>query len=413
MKRGVVAIVAVAVAMSAGYVRAEDSTAGYATVISKYPVELYGFIKLDASYDTSRTDAGNFNRWVRSDKQGNNDDQFNMTARESRFGLKFLGPDFENGKTSGRVEVDFYEGGAENKNRLMMRHAYMQVDWPDCGLSLLAGQTCDVISPLVPATLNYSVAWWVGDIGYRRPQIRLTKNVDVNDDVDATFQVALARTIGDNSPFGNGADSGSDSGGPSVQGRAALSFPFLADKNTSVGVSGHWGEEEYDYNANNKSEDLHSWSANIDIKMPLSEIVTLSGEAFTGENLDAYLGGIAQGVVIEGTTNSYVNGSGWDPTTDPYVDSHVVETSGGWIGLDIGPVKKFKFGLGAGMDNPTDTSDMPAGSRVQNNSYWGNVRYSVNEAVEVGLELSYWDTQYKKAPDADSVRVQTSFVYKF
>jgi len=403
-----VALVILALAISVG---AQADAEEKASILSKYPVEFYGFIKLDAAYDTARTDVGNFARWVRPDDD--DDDQFNMTARQSRFGLKFKGPDIEDTPTSAQVEVDFYGGGAENKNSLMVRHAFFQVDWPEHNVSLLAGQTWDIIGPNVPSTLNYPVAWWVGDIGYRRPQLRLTKTVDVNDDVEAKLQAALARTIGDNGPFGNGADSGADSGIPSIQGRAGVTFPFLAEKKATVGVSAHWGEEEYDRNANNRGSDIHTWSVNCDVKMPLTDIVTLSGEVFTGENLDAYLGGIGQGIVIEGAAASYVNGSGWVPVTDAYVDSHAIESNGGWLALDIGPIEKFKFGVGVSMDNPTDTKEMPAGSRTQNVSTWTNVRYSINQAVTVGLELSYWDTQYKGARDSDSVRVQTSFIYSF
>ncbi len=39
--------------------------------------------------------------------------------------------------------------------------------------------------------------------------------------------------------------------------------------------------------------------------------------------------------------------------------------------------------------------------------------HAINEAVEVGVELSYWDTEYKNASDGDNVRAQTSFIYRF
>jgi len=383
-----------------------------AVVSSKYPVDLYGFIKLDAAYDTSRTDMGNFARWVVSEDENDNDDQFNMTARQSRFGLRFDGPDVEGMETSGRVEIDFYEGGSENKNRLMMRHAYMQVAWPEYDISLLAGQTSDVISPLVPSTLNYTVAWWVGDIGYRRPQVRVTKGVAVATDVAAQLQLAVARTVGDDGPFGMGADTGEDAGFPSLQGRTALTFPFPAGKKATVGVSGHWGEEEYDFDVTDNSEDLTTWSANLDATFPICDWLTLSGEVWTGENVDAYLGGIAQGVVVESDAGMYVNGKGWDAAAEAFVDAEEIESCGGWLALAFGPFDRWSYGVGASVDDPKN-SDLPDGARIQNVSCWGNVRYAINEAVEVGVELSYWDTEYKNADDGDNVRAQTSFIYKF
>jgi hypothetical protein len=136
-------------------------------VWSSLDIQLYGFIKLDAAYDTSRIENGNYAKWVENESANDDDDQFNMTANQTKLGAKITGPDGEDMKTSGQVEVDFYEGGSENKARLMMRHAYMKLDWPEKRFNIIAGQTSDVISPLYPSTVNYSVYWWTGNIGYR------------------------------------------------------------------------------------------------------------------------------------------------------------------------------------------------------------------------------------------------------
>ena len=71
--------------------------------------------------------------------------------------MKIKGPSSDNIKTSGVVEIDFYGGGAENKGQPMMRHAYLQIDWVKEKFSIIADQTWDVISPLNPSVLNYSV----------------------------------------------------------------------------------------------------------------------------------------------------------------------------------------------------------------------------------------------------------------
>ncbi|UCD56941.1 MAG: hypothetical protein JSV16_14145 [Candidatus Hydrogenedentota bacterium] len=285
-------------------------------VVSTYPIALYGRLKFDAAYDTARTDVGNFARWVESEENREDDDQFNATARESRLGLIIHGPDVAGLLTSGRVEVDFYEGGAENKTRLMMRHAYLQLDWPEYDFSILAGQTSDVISPLCPYTLNYSVAWWVGNIGYRRPQFRLTKGFDLGEANSVLLQGAASRTIGDDIPYDPG-DTGEDAGFPTLQGRAALSFPFLTNERATVGISGHWGEEEFDLDNADSNEDLDSWSINLDFTFPIRYWLTLKGELWTGENLDSYLGGIGQGI--------------------NQVKREEIASVGGWAALSFGP----------------------------------------------------------------------------
>lgn len=354
----------------------------------KFAVELYGYLKLDMAYDTARLSVGNFARWVESETTNEDDDEFNITVNQSRFGLKFAGPDSATLKTSGLVEFDFYGGGAENKPNPMLRHAYLQLTWLEQGLSLLAGQTADVISPLNPSTINYAVAWWAGNIGYRRPQLRLTG--EWGDSTKLIFQIALTRTIGDGPTFSPG-DTGEDAGYPTVQSRLALSFP-ITDKKATIGVSGHWGMEEYDYNNVGNNEDFRSWSLNAEATIPLMSWLTFQGEFFYGENLDDYLGGIGQGVNLAALEE--------------------IQAMGGWATLNFGPFGAWRFVLGGNVDDPDD-DDLSTGSCSLNVTWWANLTYDINKAVQVGLEGAYWYTEYKGEEDSDSIRVQTAFIYKF
>ena len=230
------------------------------SIRSKFSADLYGYLKFDAAYDTSRINSGNYARWVESQETNEDDDEFNATANESRFGLDLRGPDVAGMKTSGKVEIDFYGGGAENKPNPMMRHAYLQVDWPKQDFSILAAQTFDAIFPLVPTTLNYTVDWFAGNMGYRRPQLRLTKRLDYGKS-HVVGQGAIVRTIGDSSwGFGPG-DTGEDAGFPTTQGRVAVSFPLLTDKPTTIGLSGHWGQQEYDCDSAGHDKHCDSWPA--------------------------------------------------------------------------------------------------------------------------------------------------------
>lgn len=386
-------------------------------VNSKYPVDLFGYIKFDASYDSSHVDGGNFTRWVLPKDGENNDGEFNATANQSRFGLNFHGPEIETAKTSAKIEVDFYEGGSENKARLMMRHAYLQLDWPDWDFNILAGQTWDVISPLAPNTLNYPVAWWVGDIGYRRPQLRFTKGFSFNDDIRLQFQAAATRTIGDS--FWSGlSDTGDDSDFPTLQTRTALSTPIFTNKPTILGLSGHWGQETNDFHGmadpRPSQQELDTWSVNVDLTFPLLEWLTFSGEVFAGENLDAYLGGVAQGTMISFidtnvTLRRRINSTTYDGT---FIDMDTIASRGGWAQLAFGPFGRWQYNLGGSIDDPDD-GDLPDGARSQNYSIWGNTLFDINPAVQLGLEVSYWNTSYKGDDEADSIRVQSSLTYKF
>ena len=364
-------------------------------VWSNLDIQLYGYLKLDAAYDSSRTTTGNYVKWVDSENTNKNDNEFNMTANETRLGMMITGPEDDGAKTSGRVEIDFYGGGPENKSRIMMRHVYLKIDWPDERFSIIAGQTSDVISPLNPYTLNYSVAWWAGNIGYRRPQIRLTKSFALNSDVDIKLEGALARTIGIDNTLTPSSESGEDAGLPGVQGRVSATFPLLRYKPTTFGVSGHWAKEEYDTSLSGANKDFDSWSLNLDLTQPVNEWLTVKGELFTGENLGAYLGGIGQGV----NTNTYKE----------------IGSRGGWVAASLGPWSKWRYNLGVSIDDVDndDLAGISGDKRNYNRSIFGNVVYSVNKNTEIGFELSQWHTEYNSQSNGDSLRAQTSFIYRF
>ena len=365
-------------------------------VWSSLDIQLYGYLKLDAAYDSSQVDNGNYAKWVEQENAKSDDDQFNMTANETRLGMLINGPDSGLMKASGRVEVDFYEGGSENKARLMMRHAYMKLDWPGERFNIIAGQTSDVISPLVPSTVNYSVGWWTGNIGYRRPQVRLTKEYGLDAQTDLKLEGALARTIGrDNASLTGTTDSGEDAGFPSVQARAGLLLPVFGSKHSDVGLSGHWGQEEYDTTAGGRNEEFTSWSLNVDFTQPVNKWLSVKSEVFTGENLDAYLGGIGQGVTTTGANENEEIGS-----------------KGGWIAAALGPWDKARFNVGVGMDD-VERGNVNANDRTLNHSVFGNVYYSLAKNTEWAFELSHWRTEYRGSGDGDNLRAQTSLIYKF
>jgi len=367
-------------------------------VWSSLDIQLYGYLKLDAAYDSSRIMNGNYAQWVERENNNKDDDQFNMTANETRLGMLINGPDDGEMKTSGRAEVDFYGGGSENKSHLMMRHAYMKLDWPEDRFNIIAGQTSDVISPLFPSTVNYSVGWWTGNIGYRRPQVRLTKELGFETGGYLKLEGALARTIGRDDfvvDRNNPSNSGEDAGFPSFQGRASLTLPMFGAKEATIGLSGHWGEEEYDIAIDGRDKEFTTWSLNLDYTQPICSKVEIKAELFTGENLDAYLGGIGQGVTLDGV-NQYKE----------------IGSKGGWIAAGLGPWDNKRFNVGIAMDD-VDRGDVNDGNRTLNRSVFGNVYCALNKQTDVAFELSHWRTEYRGSGDADSLRVQTALIYKF
>ena len=350
---------------------------------------LYGLLKTDASVDSSPVNPGNFARWVEAADRVADHAHFNLTVRQTRLGIRATAPSGDGPDVSARLEVDFYGGGTENRNFLQLRHSYVQVQW-ESGWQVLAGQTSDLISPLVPRTVNYPVTWWAGNIGYRRPQVRVTRRVSVDSDRSFDLAVAASRTIGDSFSSEPG-DSGVDSGRPTLQGRIGYAFG-LAGRSAGIGVSGHWGEESLSADFGRTDLEFPSWSVNVDLALPLAPGLLLKAEAWRGRNLDDYLGAIGQGINL--------------------VEEHCLSARGGWASLEVDAAERLTLSAGAGLDDPDD-GDLEPGARSHNRAIWVNGFYELTNELTAALEISHWRTQYLARPTGDALRVQTALSFSF
>ena len=124
-----------------------------------------------------------------------------MDVRNTRLGFDVGGPRIAclgDAVGGGKVEIDFQNNAlnvtsGENKSTIMLRHAYFDVKNDD--FRLLVGQTWDVISPLNPGMLLYSVGWDGGNIGYRRAQFRGERFLNFSDTSLVTAQLAIAPQV--------------------------------------------------------------------------------------------------------------------------------------------------------------------------------------------------------------------------
>ena len=373
----------------------------------KYNVDLYGYMKLDLAWDDSRTDTGNFARWALSNAAANSADrQFSETINQTRFGLDFSGPQAGKAKVTGKYEVDLYGGGAENSAMLRTRHAYFQVEWPE--IALLMGQTWDLVGPENPNTLNYTVAWQTGNIGFRHPQLRLSKTVK-SGDCKLVLAAAASRKVGDASTFSSTPDTGADSGSPAFQGRVGYTFPTGKSTKGTIGIWGHQGNDEYDYDNKGNSRSIRSSSLGADVNIAFTKTFQLKGEIWQGQNLDEYQGGINQGIVVTSASGTYINNAVFGGA---FIDAKALKSKGGWFELTFGPFTKWRYNIGASQDNPDD--DLLANSmRTLNRSRWINALYDLNDAVQIGAEYLNLVTEYKGQQRGDDGRYQLSFLYKF
>lgn len=318
-------------------------------------VEPYGYFKADLGYDSARSSHGNFAMYVRPQPDGGRTATTSLTARQTRIGVRIDRDD-----VSGIVEFDFYGGGAENKNLPVLRKAY--VDIPIGGVQLRAGQASDLVSPLVPSTLNYTVLWGVGNVGYRRPIVQLSDGTE-----NINWGVAIARNMGGDL---NGDDviDGDASCVPVAQSRIGL--PLASG--TEIGVSGHYGLLKSD----GATEDQYNtWSVNFDVRIQIAPRIRLLGEGYTGVNAGAYFGAVLNG----------------DCVSD-------LESRGGWVNAQIAATNRVDFSIGYGIDDlanerTTTLADQPD-TRSRNQVVFVNATTEIVTGVTTGLEVSRWATRY-------------------
>jgi hypothetical protein len=126
--------------------------------------------------------------------------------------------------------------------------------------------------------------------------------------------------------------------------------------------------------------------------MPVASAVTLKGEWYDGDNMDAFLGGIGQGVKSS--------------------NFHGIHSQGGWAAVEVEAGKGWSLTGGGGIDDPRK-ADLPSSGRDLNECLFANAIYAVTKNAKVGLELARWRTEYATGTVADDTRAQFSVIYEF
>ena len=364
------------------------------TVSSKYPIQLYGFIRLEASYDNSQIAQGD---WLLYARPGNSDyanqSIFTMNARHSRIGMKIDGPAIgENGRVNGLIEVDF-AGGFPNSSTaarqpiLRLRHAWLALDNPRWELRF--GQDWALISGPFPNTTSFVVGAGKGNLWMRFPQIKYTRKGDV-----LTWAISANRPMagnekyedfsgGDFDPVGDGELSGQ----PWLMGRVWFNYG-----STKLSFAGHYGKEQINDLSGNKHLKT-SRSINADLNLKTGPVKwTLKG--FSGENLNSFLGGVFQGFISD--SNNVNN----------------IRSSGGWGQALVTLTDKWSFTIGGGFDDPDD-NDLSGDMRTKNSWTFINLSYSPIKSLIFMLETEYLKTDYLVSESGDDLRVQFVSYFKF
>ena len=368
-------------------------------------LKFYGFVRLDAIYDDSRMSNSQTPYYVLSEDKAaggkKDDDVFTMHTRLSRLGIDFNGgqvPNLANGKVGGKFEIDFQNGGSESRAIPRYRQMYLKIKWDE--LSVLAGQTWDIISPLIPSVNNDTLMWNTGNLGDRRAQLRLAYEPKVWDGALSFMGgIGLTGAVDAKDLDGDGVRDGEDSGEPQVQARIGYSAatPWAVGNKTEIGIYGVYLRED----AQTKG-DYEGKVVGVDLTIPLSQAVALRGEAWAGQDLSDLRGGIGQGL---NTTSG-----------------KEIESKGGWIEV-LYKHRSNSLALGWTIDDP-DNDELPSSGtiaangttsdgRTKNEAYYISERFKAGSGVEIGIDYLYWQTDYKTLKTGTDNRVNLVFQYNF
>lgn len=361
-----------------------------------FTITPYGILWANMTWETSRSVFGDYVLYVARPKDNDNE-AFDVDAKSTRLGFDVLGPKvcfFGEAQTGGKVEIDF-QGSfvTENKGGLLLRHAYVEMKNDE--YRLLAGQTWDVISPLNPGVLFYSVGWFGGNIGYRRAQVRGERYMDLSDNLLITAQGSLSEDLlTDSLPAVAPPFSSDHSGWPVLEGRLAATLGPRGPgcRPIEVGVSSHIGDTIlFLAAAPNDGVSRRTWSLNTDIRVPITSRFGVQAELWTGENLATYFGGIGQGINLAAPYNT-------------------IRSRGGWVDVWYDWSERWHSHVGYSIDDPID-SDITSG-RVYNSFLFANVSYDVTKKFLLGFEFTSWRTLWK-GPDVNAPDQHFDFVAKY
>jgi hypothetical protein len=387
---------------------------------------MYGFVQLNALYEDGRQDGGTTSsplsnpNWteIAPPNAEDGEGRFMFNVNQTRIGFNFAGPNEEGGSTevTGKFEADFANSQERNNNGVggfRIRHAFGQVKFKDIGLTILAGQSSDLIGSLSAPTLNQGALRRQGSIGTRRPMIRLTQAVSVVEISAAVTDDRAARPVM-----------------PAFQGSLKAKVPatWAGEKqNVELTLAGHYAAEESAANTEaevyekegkdkdgNKKLDKDgneiewtapptSWSGNVALSLPIINIIGFTGEMFYGQNLARYSNGsIDRSGAASDANGKRRVGAG-------------IQSMGGWGALAIKLPAGFSLTGGMGLEALDENRELKSAADAdgklatanpnQNMAIFGNLKYNIAQTAFIGFEYTNITTKYadiagKKGDDA-------------
>jgi hypothetical protein len=376
--------------------------AGAAQAGEKPEFDIYGFLRYDMMRHDSQMNNNLVPMWVRNEYDGSvikDDPALAHHPRLTRVGMRFSGWQLsDRWKADVGIEIDFqnFAGGSESRQTPRMRLGYIRLHYGYW--QFMGGQHWDIISPLFPNINLNGVNWNIGNLGDRRPQLRVTFAPQLEDGGALYFTGALCQggAVNMADVDKNAVPDGQDSDFGQIQGRFGVKEPITDNYELRCGVWGHFGQDEVFINDTTLvKRDFDSWSAGADIWFSIHKRFRIQGEFWTGENLADVRGGIGQSTIPE-------EGIG-------------IRSSGGWGEFNFDASAKVTLIAGYSLDDPKDEDLIYNNMRTKNQLGYAGVRWKPwPKSFMLSLEYMHFRTDYTGF-DETSVNNHTDvhFMYFF
>jgi hypothetical protein len=154
--------------------------------LSKFKLTFYGFLELDAMYDSTQSfgEAVGATLVARDDSYAAEHSRLQFSARNSRFGVRINAPELGDIKTSGVLEMDFFgvqapgisSASTVSNGTFRLRQAFVRVETPV--VDVLFGQTYHLFG-WQPFFFPMAVSYFpiMNQVFGRQPQLRISKTI--------------------------------------------------------------------------------------------------------------------------------------------------------------------------------------------------------------------------------------------
>ena len=398
---------------------------------------LRGFVAVRADYDQNNMGGSEPLFPPRDGSAQDGDHTFRFSASQTQLGFGLKGPS-KNGLTNrGYIEIDFLNeriSGLDDRGNTTsprLRHAYFELGWNDGKSALTVGQTNVLFGDTLPDLTFDNLNLALGSLFGRESQVRYTHKQTLKSGSDITYGISI------NAPnsglFNEATDTAERTGRPFIHGKIAyhtdawgkvdyFGFERGAPVPAEFALSSFIGQERIDRTAPGTSgkEDVNAFGIAASFHLPIIGIrddqrkgaISVTGQAWYGENMDSYFGGNGQGVFE--TVDGKVDGI---KTKGFFVGGKYFLTDHMWLNAiysyeknDLLKDAGNQFRIASGLFRDS-TFGKPGVEKAQtiNLTWW----YEPIPALYVGLGWDYRKATYNDGVKGDNNRLSASMFYNF